>query len=195
MRWVHCLVVFCALSISSGPCWGQRLTPEKLWDLARIGDAAVSPDGKLLAYLVTRYDLKSNKGTTSLMLQSLPESEIRTNEKKAAAFDTPLVAPTAKTRLKDVNGLSSLGWLNHSSGSKLIYIAPAKDTKENDDKVAESEDDKKGNGKDEDEEEEDEEEEEEGKPQAWMLDPSDGDPLQLTHVEEGVGKPEGISLG
>ena len=33
--------------------FAERLSPEKLLDLGRVGDAAVSPDGTQLAYLVT----------------------------------------------------------------------------------------------------------------------------------------------
>ena len=181
MHRIQFLVVFCALFVSRGPCLGERLTPEKLWDLARVGDAAVSPDGKRLAYLVTRYDLKANEGTTSLMLQSLPDGDLPTGGNKSVAFETPLAAATATAKLKDIKGLGSLGWLNHSSGPKLIYIAPAKDKQENSDKDARGETD--GEKK---KQEDEKDNEDEGKPQAWMLDPTEGEPKQLTHVKEGV---------
>ncbi len=173
MRLIPSLFAVFALFLSCGPCPGERLTPEKLWDLARVGDAAVSPDGTLLAYLVTRYDLEANEGTTSLMLQPLG-SESPAGGKTSTAFETPLAAPQAKTLLKDVKGLGSLGWLHHSSGSKLVYIAPA---------ASEAEE----NGDRKEDAEKDGDEEDEKKPQAWMLDPSGGEPTQLTRVKEGVG--------
>ncbi len=147
------------------PLHAERLTPERLWDFARIGDAAVSPDGKQLAYLVTRYDLEDNAGTTSLLLQRLPDSSAGDGNDTAAAFETPLRAPRTKRLLQDVKGLRSLGWLDHPSGPKLIYIAPEA---EEDDENAENA-------------------EETGEPQAWMLDPDAGEPNQLTHVEQGIG--------
>lgn len=149
---VSALCLACAWMVS--PVLAERLSPEKLWDLARIGDAAVSPDGKFVAYLVTRYDLSENSGTASLMLQELP-TDASKPEPVAIAFDTPLAASGAKALLSDVKGLNSLAWLNHSTGAKLIYIAPT--------------------------------EGEDGKPQAWMMDPADATPVQLTSIEDGIG--------
>ncbi len=101
----------------------ERLTPEKLWDLARIGTAAVSPDGRQVAYLVSRYDLAENHSTVSLMLQDLP-SDLDAIEGKAIAFETRLSVSAARAILEDVKGLGGLNWLNHSSGAKLVYVAP-----------------------------------------------------------------------
>jgi dipeptidyl aminopeptidase/acylaminoacyl peptidase len=150
----------------TAPCWADTLTPEKLWDLARIGDVAVSPDGIQLAYLVTRYDLAENNSTTTLMLQPLPPGELVSGNAKSIAFDTPLVTADAQAILKDVKGLGSLSWLKHASGDKLIYIAPAAPEQKP--------------------EQDEKEPDEEGKPQAWMLDPSGGEPKQLTNVNEGI---------
>ncbi|MFK8112765.1 MAG: prolyl oligopeptidase family serine peptidase [Rubripirellula sp.] len=172
MRAFRILFVFLLLFSTCFHSSADTLTPEKLWDLARIGDAAVSPDGKQLAYLVTRYDLAENKGTTSLMLQALPET-VSAGETKSTAFQTALDAPAAKTVLKDVKGLGALGWLNHSSGPKLVYIAPAKVEPEQGDT-------KEGGAAEEGEEDEE-------KPQAWMLSPEGGDPVQLTKLKDGIG--------
>ena len=155
------IVVCCLILLSAqAPLLAERLSPERLWDFARIGDAVISPDGTQLAYLVTRYDLEANAGSTSLLLQPLRGPDGERSDATAAAFETPLAAPVAKTLLQDVKGLGSLGWLNHSSGPKLIYIAPAA-TEEGD--------------------------EGSGKPQAWMLEPDGGEPQQLTSVEQGIG--------
>ncbi len=183
MRLTHYLFVFVAFMASAATCPGERLTPERLWDLARIGDAAVSPDGTTLAYLVTRFDLEANEGTTSLMLQPLDDEAVK-SEKISAAFETPLAAPQAKTLLKDVKGLGSLGWLNHASGAKLVYVAPAKMQADNDTDAGKK---KKGPDQAKADDGKDEEEEDEEKPQAWMIDPQGGDAKLLTSVKEGVG--------
>lgn len=117
--WIFAVVFL----VGPSPVFADRLSPEKLWELARIGDAAVSPDGRQVAYLVTRYELSENSGTASLVLQDLP-SELKTPESRALAFETPLLTSPAKILLADVKGLQSLSWLNHPSGAKLIYIAP-----------------------------------------------------------------------
>ncbi|MEM7478329.1 MAG: S9 family peptidase [Planctomycetota bacterium] len=141
---------------------GERLTPEKLWDLGRVGDAAVSPDGKTLAYLVSRYDLAKNGGTATLYLQSLP-TELPTTSDKAIAFESPLLKSEPRALLSDVKGLHGLSWLNHAKGPMLVYTAPGPGEKQEGDEEAKP-----------------------GPPQAWMLDPNGGDPIQLTDVEVGI---------
>jgi len=42
------------------------LTPEILWKFGRIGSASVSPDGKTIAFTVTRYSMEANKGVTNI---------------------------------------------------------------------------------------------------------------------------------
>lgn len=42
------------------------LTPEVMWKMGRIGEQALSPDGKTLVYTVTWYNLAENRSTTSL---------------------------------------------------------------------------------------------------------------------------------
>ena len=49
----------------------NNFTPEKMWDLARIGSPSVSPDGNWLLYTSRSYDVKENKGTTKLGIHLL----------------------------------------------------------------------------------------------------------------------------
>lgn len=48
----------------------EKVTPELLWKLGRIGDVQVSPDGKWLVYPVSRYSIENNKGNSDLYLLS-----------------------------------------------------------------------------------------------------------------------------
>ncbi|MEM8668708.1 MAG: S9 family peptidase [Planctomycetota bacterium] len=153
--------LICLALVSFGQAHADRLTPEKLWDLSRISDSAVSPDGSKIAFLVSKYDLAENAGTTSLML--LPADAADAGNQLSAGFETPLAKVDATPVLQDIKGLNSLGWLNHSSGPKLIYIAPGESAAADDG-----------------------EDEEPGAPQAWMIDPAGGEPQQLTNVEEGI---------
>ena len=96
-----CLLLFVITTSASA----DRLTPETLWDLARIGDASVSPDGKTVAYLVKRYELAENSGTSSLLVQPLPESallESLESDVRIAAFDSARVESKAEALLSDV---------------------------------------------------------------------------------------------
>jgi len=44
------------------------LTPETMWQLKRVGAPALSPDGKLAVYAMTRYDADNDKGDADLYL-------------------------------------------------------------------------------------------------------------------------------
>ncbi|WP_025892262.1 alpha/beta hydrolase family protein [Phocaeicola barnesiae] len=47
-----------------------RLTPEILWAMGRIGSSCVSPDGKRIAYTVSYYSVKENKGHTVIYVMN-----------------------------------------------------------------------------------------------------------------------------
>src|SRR5687767_6679021 len=46
----------------------RLLTAEKMWALKRLGDPAITPDGRLAVVPVTTYDVAENKGLTDLWL-------------------------------------------------------------------------------------------------------------------------------
>tara|TARA_R110002050_G_scaffold41242_1_gene100069 strand:- start:62832 stop:64883 length:2052 start_codon:yes stop_codon:yes gene_type:complete len=46
----------------------QRMTPELLWDLGRVSGETISPDGKMLYFGVTMYDIDANKGNRDLYM-------------------------------------------------------------------------------------------------------------------------------
>ena len=48
----------------------DRMTPEALWAMGRIGGAAASPDGKTVAYQVGYYSVKQNKSHQMLYMQT-----------------------------------------------------------------------------------------------------------------------------
>jgi dipeptidyl aminopeptidase/acylaminoacyl peptidase len=54
-----------------------RMTPELLWKLGRVGNAALSSDGQLVAYTVKRYDLKENSGTSTLYVRHVSSGSVR----------------------------------------------------------------------------------------------------------------------
>ena len=49
----------------------DRMTPEALWAMGRIGGAAASPDGKTVAYQVGYYSVKQNKSHQMLYTQTV----------------------------------------------------------------------------------------------------------------------------
>jgi dipeptidyl aminopeptidase/acylaminoacyl peptidase len=70
-----CLLVALLLAHAAGPVTAQpttRLpfTPERSWQLARIGAPTISPDGRTAIAAVTRYDLPSNRSDSDLWIWS-----------------------------------------------------------------------------------------------------------------------------
>ena len=45
-----------------------RFTPEVMWQLGKMGETAVSPDGSQIAYTVTYYNMEENKGNAEVYL-------------------------------------------------------------------------------------------------------------------------------
>ncbi|MCC6509091.1 MAG: hypothetical protein IT423_08285 [Pirellulaceae bacterium] len=136
----------------------QRMTPELLWKLGRVGEAQLSPDGRYLAMTVTYFDLAENGGQTDLVVQELPQwlgEACDEATEQAVAFNTPLAKLNRpKTLLGAIKGLNSVNWINRPEGLRLVYLAPTK--------------------------------EDNPTSQAWMLDPAGGDPKQITKVEGGI---------
>lgn len=54
----------------TGLTTNDRMTPEALWAMGRIGGAAASPDGKTVAYQVGYYSVKQNKSHQMLYMQT-----------------------------------------------------------------------------------------------------------------------------
>ncbi|MFO0940141.1 MAG: S9 family peptidase [Pirellulales bacterium] len=147
----------------SSQAQNKRMTPEKLYELRRVGDAAVSPDGKTVAYLVTDIVLADNGGTTSLYVQPINSQTVSqpvadpAKVQTVVGFGTPLTIAQPQLLLKNVKGLNSLSWIHRPEGDRLIYIAPGKTN-------------------------------DISSPQAWMLNPATpNEPIQITQIKDGIG--------
>ncbi|MFY0673168.1 MAG: S9 family peptidase [Bacteroidia bacterium] len=55
----------------------NRLTPELLWELDRVGSPMASPDGKYIAFTITDYNWKKNSGKTDIYLMSTKGGEAK----------------------------------------------------------------------------------------------------------------------
>ena len=71
-----CILFLLAFSIS--PLAAQeRMSPELLWRLGRVGGGSLSPDGEWVMYSVRRYELKANKGDSDLYVVAVNGDETR----------------------------------------------------------------------------------------------------------------------
>jgi dipeptidyl aminopeptidase/acylaminoacyl peptidase len=83
---------------------GERLTPERLWELARLGSVCLHPEGNTVAYAVRRYNLQENQGTSEIHLLDLATQQDR------------LLIGSLKTA-------DSLEFATTPQGLRLFYIA------------------------------------------------------------------------
>jgi len=67
----------------------DRLTPEALWAMGRIGGYAASPDGKKIAYGVTYYSVEKNKSHRMLFVMNSNGKSIRQITKTEAGEGDP----------------------------------------------------------------------------------------------------------
>lgn len=74
------------------------LTPEKLWDMQRIGSPVISPDGRWVVSTVTRYTVADDKSHTDIWLFSSDGSVQRPLTRHGSADGSPVFSPDG-TRL------------------------------------------------------------------------------------------------
>ncbi len=92
----------------------DRLTPEKLWQLGRLGEMAVSGDGKLLAYTVTKYSLADNKGNADIYVLPVAGGAAK------RLTDTPVSENTLNWRPD-----GKLTFMSAESGTDQLYVIGA----------------------------------------------------------------------
>lgn len=77
------------------------MTPELLWDLGRVGGEAVSPDGNLVVYGITKYDINANKGNRDLYLLDLSSGK--------------------SSQITDMEG-SEYNAFFHNEGNEIVFL-------------------------------------------------------------------------
>jgi dipeptidyl aminopeptidase/acylaminoacyl peptidase len=92
------LICLALLSMPAGTAsaQGTPFSAEKMWSLDRLGEPAISPDGKLAVLSVTRYDTAENKGFTDLWLIPVAGGAARQLTSDAAADTSPTFSPDGK---------------------------------------------------------------------------------------------------
>jgi dipeptidyl aminopeptidase/acylaminoacyl peptidase len=68
---LHALVVLpflAAVAPTPAAAQARPITPDDLWSMGRVGAPVLSPDGRQVAYTITRYDLETNGSKTDIWL-------------------------------------------------------------------------------------------------------------------------------
>lgn len=92
------LVILTGLAglVAALPSTAETLSAEKMWSLARLGEADISADGKLAVVSVTRFDIEQDKGQSDLWLISTDGRGIRQLTSDRASDSSPSFSPDGK---------------------------------------------------------------------------------------------------
>jgi dipeptidyl aminopeptidase/acylaminoacyl peptidase len=85
------VLLFCSANVSAEP-----FTAERMWTLKRLGDPAITPDGRLAVVPLTSYDVAENKGLTDLWLVPVAGGAARQLTSDKANDTQATVSPDGK---------------------------------------------------------------------------------------------------
>jgi dipeptidyl aminopeptidase/acylaminoacyl peptidase len=94
----------------------RTLTVEDMWRMARVSEPAISPDGKKVAFTVTYYSMKKNKGWSRIYLDSVHEAV------QAKPFTNPGGAKDFHARWSPDG--QTIAFLSTRSGLPQIWAIP-----------------------------------------------------------------------
>ncbi len=74
----------------------DRLTPQRLWEMKRLGSPRLSPDGRLVVFTVQEWSIAKNKATTNLWLADVASGAVRRLTSAAASDGSPQWDPQGR---------------------------------------------------------------------------------------------------
>lgn len=100
------------------------LTPEIMWKYGRVNNPSLSPDGKMLAFTITYYNLQENKGTTHLYVAPTQGGEPKKLTNGVGSDSNPQWTADGQTiRFLSTEGGSSQLWEVKADGTGLSQIS------------------------------------------------------------------------
>jgi dipeptidyl aminopeptidase/acylaminoacyl peptidase len=108
------LLLSALLTVSLLAADRRAMTPEDLWAMKRIGDIALSPDGKWIAFSQTCYSMEKNSGNSDVWLIPAAGGTPRQLTTSAKYDGAPQWLPDG----------SALSFLSSRDGSNQLYLLP-----------------------------------------------------------------------
>lgn len=90
----------------------DRLTPEALWAMGRIGSYVVSPDTKQIAYTVSYYSVQENKSHTVIYIMNADGTDVELLTKDNQNETDPAFTPDGK----------NLAYLSNKGGTNQVWL-------------------------------------------------------------------------
>ncbi|MFZ1082767.1 MAG: S9 family peptidase [Candidatus Kryptoniota bacterium] len=94
------LILFLSLTVliipSVSSAQKRPITVEDMWKVGRVSDPQVSPDGKTIAYIVTRYNMDENKGASSIFLVPIDGKSAHEFNTGIESCSDPIWSPDGK---------------------------------------------------------------------------------------------------
>jgi dipeptidyl aminopeptidase/acylaminoacyl peptidase len=87
-QWIAALLLFASTSALAEP-----YSAAAMWHLKRLGDPAISPDGRLAVVPVTEYDIEQNHGMTHLWMVPTKSGKARQLTNAQASDSEPIFSP------------------------------------------------------------------------------------------------------
>ncbi len=107
---------------------GDRLTPEALWAMGRIGSIAASTDGKKIVYTVSYYSVQQNKSHTVLYLMNADgTSPVLLTQTAASESEPCFIKGNTKIAFLSNEGGSSQVWEMNPDGTHRRQLTREKD--------------------------------------------------------------------
>lgn len=115
---VYILIAVCAVTAVAQ----QRLSPELLWKLGRVGDEQISPDGSMVMFGVTEFELSENKSKRDLYIAEMDLSRKEDMVRSIRQIETPDVKEYNARWTKD----GRIVYLSSESGSMQMWTMDSK---------------------------------------------------------------------
>lgn len=95
MKAPRVVVFFLSLALSMAAIAADKhpLTPQDLWAIKRVGNPALSPDGKTVAFTIQEWSIEKNKPTQSLWLAEVATGSLRRLTTAQASDGAPQWSP------------------------------------------------------------------------------------------------------